>query len=254
MRQSFNESLLDYLTGDELRRESHSISLSRLLRAGDFAGLERLFRAFFASIPYEWHTRNEIARYEGYYASVFYSYFAGLGLEVAVEDSGSGGRLDMAVRAEGRVYLFEFKVLERAGPWGGDGAVEGTGLRGQVPPLGGAGASRGGGVQRRDTERGRRLRPSSPDRQGSGRAPCHRRWASDAAPAAAPARRFENGESSISGGHTLRRPAGVPARNSAWRCLPSCLRMLPMPTIAVRAPPLAASLCTVRGRLSPKST
>ena len=116
VRQSFNESLLDYLTGDELRRESHSISLSRLLRAGDFAGLERLFRAFFASIPYEWHTRNEIARYEGYYASVFYSYFAGLGLEVAVEDSGSGGRLDMAVRAEGRVYLFEFKVLERAGP------------------------------------------------------------------------------------------------------------------------------------------
>ena len=43
-------------------------------------------------------------------------FFAGLGLEVTVEDSGSGGRLDMAVRAGGRVYLFEFKVLERAGP------------------------------------------------------------------------------------------------------------------------------------------
>ena len=115
MRQSFNESLLDYLTGDEPRREWNSIRPGRLLRAGDFAGLERLIRAFFASIPYEWHTRNEIARYEGYYASVFYSYFAGLGLEVTVEDSGSGGRLDMAVRAGGRVYLFEFKVLERAG-------------------------------------------------------------------------------------------------------------------------------------------
>ena len=115
VRQSFNESLLDYLTRDEPRRESNSIRLGRLLRAGDFAGLERLFRAFFASIPYEWHTRDEIARYEGYYASVFYSYFAGLGLEVTVEDSGSGGRLDMAVRAGGRVYLFEFKVLERAG-------------------------------------------------------------------------------------------------------------------------------------------
>ena len=115
VRQSFNESLLDYLTRDEPRRESNSIRLGRLLRAGDFVGLERLFHAFFASIPYEWHTRNEIARYEGYYASVFYSYFAGLGLEVTVEDSGSGGRLDMAVRAGGRVYLFEFKVLERAG-------------------------------------------------------------------------------------------------------------------------------------------
>ena len=65
--------------------------------------------------PYEWHRRNEIARYEGYYASVFYSYFAGLGLDVRVEDGSSRGRLDMAVRAGGQVYLFEFKVLERAG-------------------------------------------------------------------------------------------------------------------------------------------
>ena len=34
---------------------------------------------------------------------------------MTVEDSGSCGRLDMAVRVGGRVYLFEFKVLERAG-------------------------------------------------------------------------------------------------------------------------------------------
>ena len=67
-------------------------------------------------MPYEWHGRNEVARYEVYCASVFYSYFAGLGLDVRVEESGSRGRLDMAVRAGGRVYLFEFKVRERAGP------------------------------------------------------------------------------------------------------------------------------------------
>ena len=33
-----------------------------------------------------------------------------------MEESGSRVRLDMAVRAGGRVYLFEFKVRERAGP------------------------------------------------------------------------------------------------------------------------------------------
>ena len=115
VRQSFNLSLLDHLTGDESRREAHSRQLGRLLRAADFEGLERVFHAFFASIPHDWHRRNEIARYEGYYASVFYSYFAGLGLEVTVEDSSSRGRLDMAVRAAGRVYLFEFKVVEQAG-------------------------------------------------------------------------------------------------------------------------------------------
>ena len=116
VRQSFNASLLDCLTGDESRREAHSIRLGQLLQGADFAALEQLFRALFADIPYQWHSRNEIARYEGYYASVFYSYFAGLGLEARVEESGSGGRLDMAVRAAGRVYLFEFKVVERAGP------------------------------------------------------------------------------------------------------------------------------------------
>ena len=79
-------------------------------------GLERQIRRFFASIPYQWHARNEIARFEGYYASVFYSYFAGAGSDTRVEESVNGGRLDMAVRAGGRLYLFEFKVVERAGP------------------------------------------------------------------------------------------------------------------------------------------
>ncbi len=79
------------------------------------AGLEELLRALFKSIPYEWHANNPIAGYEGYYASVFYSYFAGLGLDIAVEDSSSRGRLDTAVRFNGNVYLFEFKVIEQAG-------------------------------------------------------------------------------------------------------------------------------------------
>ncbi len=41
---------------------------------------------------------------------VFYSYFAALGYEITVEDSSSHGRLDMAVRTGGHVYLFEFKA------------------------------------------------------------------------------------------------------------------------------------------------
>ena len=116
VRQSLNESLLSRLVQDRSRQEAHSVSLYDRLQSADMACLEELFRAFFASIPHQWHTRNEIARYEGYYASVFYSYFAGAGMDVRVEESSSAGRLDMAVRAGGRVYLFEFKVAERAGP------------------------------------------------------------------------------------------------------------------------------------------
>ena len=114
VRRSLNRSLLRRLVPDPTRQTTNRVRLYRLLEARDFAGMEALFRAFFAGIPYEWYTNNDIASFEGYYASVFYSYFAASGLDVTVEDSSSHGRADMAVRFAGAVYLFEFKVVERA--------------------------------------------------------------------------------------------------------------------------------------------
>ena len=114
VRQSLNRSLLHHLVQDTARQTANSVRLYRLLEANDFVAMKELFQAFFASIPYEWYTNNDIAHYEGYYASVFYSYFAALGFEIVVEDSSNHGRLDMAVRTGGHVYLFEFKVVELA--------------------------------------------------------------------------------------------------------------------------------------------
>ena len=114
VRQSLNRSLLRYLVKDATRQMANSVRLCRLLEANDFAGLESLFHAFYASIPYEWYTNNDIANFEGYYASVFYSYFAALGLNITVEDSISHGRVDMAVHFNDNIYLFEFKVVELA--------------------------------------------------------------------------------------------------------------------------------------------
>ena len=116
VRQSLNRVLLRHLVQDAAQQTANSIRLVRLLEAHDAAGLRELFSAFFASIPYQWYTNNDIADYEGFYASVFYSYFAALGYEITVEESSSHGRLDMAVRAAGHVYLFEFKVAEMAPP------------------------------------------------------------------------------------------------------------------------------------------
>ena len=114
VRQSLNRSLLRAMTPDASRPLTQSVRLRQLLTVNDFDGLEALFRAFFSGIPHEWHTRNDIARFEGYYASVFYSHFAAAGLDVVVEDSSNHGRVDMAVRFNGHVYLFEFKVVELA--------------------------------------------------------------------------------------------------------------------------------------------
>ena len=114
VRQSLNERLLRAMTPAASQQGTREIRLHEHLRANDFAGLRALFEGFFASIPHDWHRKNDIARYEGWYASVFYSHFAALGLDVTVEDATSRGRLDITVRFNRQVYLFEFKVVELA--------------------------------------------------------------------------------------------------------------------------------------------
>ena len=114
VRQGLNESLLSRLADDPSDPVRGRIRLYKLLQADDFDGLESMLKAFFAGIPYQWHVRNDVADYEGYYASVFYALFAAAGLDLIVEDSTSRGRVDLTVRLDGRVYLFEFKVVESA--------------------------------------------------------------------------------------------------------------------------------------------
>ena len=104
------------MAGPAPERIEQADRLADLLEANDWEGLRALLRAIFAGIPYQWHTRNDIADYEGYYASVVYSLLAMSGLDVSAEDSSSRGRADMAVRTAGGVYLIELKVAERTAP------------------------------------------------------------------------------------------------------------------------------------------
>ncbi len=87
-------------------------SLLEALRRTNFGRLEEHLKALFASIPHQWYTNNPIAQFEGYYASVFYSHFAALGLAIALEDTTHLGRIDMTVQYQGQIFLFEFKVVE----------------------------------------------------------------------------------------------------------------------------------------------
>ena len=75
----------------------------RPLRANDFVGLERLFRAFLASVPNEWYANTGMAG--THYASVFYSHFAAAAMDVRAEESTARGRSDLA--DDGSVYLFK---------------------------------------------------------------------------------------------------------------------------------------------------
>ena len=115
VRQSLNESLLDALAPNASVQLSNGERFRTLLGTNDFTGLKTLIQAHFDGIPHQWHVRNDIADYEGYYASVFYSCLAALGFDVTAEDSSARGRADLTLRFGGAVYVFEFKVVELAG-------------------------------------------------------------------------------------------------------------------------------------------
>jgi hypothetical protein len=112
VKTSLNAALLGALGLDEQKALHNRLTLLTLLKSNDFAQMQTLFTAFFASIPHDWYRNNLIAQYEGYYASVFYSYFAALGLDIILEDTTNQGRIDMTVKFNEQVYLFEFKVVE----------------------------------------------------------------------------------------------------------------------------------------------
>ena len=112
VESALNDALLKGLMGDPSQAE-HAISrLYDVLLAADFEALRQHLQSLFAAIPHAWHDNNPIARYEGYYASVFYSHFAALGLDLVAEDASHHGRLDLRLRFNGAIWLFEFKVVE----------------------------------------------------------------------------------------------------------------------------------------------
>lgn len=93
--------------------QTYQLALFKVLHEHDLAGLEGHLKALYAGLPHDWYRNNPIAKYEGHYASVFYSHFAALGVGVTVEDASHRGKVDMSVDFGGHIYLFEFKVVEQ---------------------------------------------------------------------------------------------------------------------------------------------
>jgi Predicted AAA-ATPase/PD-(D/E)XK nuclease superfamily len=109
---SLNRSLLPALGVDISRATRNYSAVLSALRTLDFSALETLCKSLYASIPHDWYRKNPLANYEGHYASIFYSHFAALGLQIAVEEATSTGKIDMAIEFNQTVFMFEFKVVD----------------------------------------------------------------------------------------------------------------------------------------------
>ncbi|MCG5514502.1 AAA family ATPase, partial [Ectothiorhodospira shaposhnikovii] len=113
VESSLNDLLLPVLGIGHSEAQTHQLGLMDTLQRHDLVGLEAHLKALYAGLPHDWYRNNPIAQYEGHYASVFYSHFAALGVQVTVEDASHHGKVDMTVDFGGHLYLFEFKVVEQ---------------------------------------------------------------------------------------------------------------------------------------------
>jgi hypothetical protein len=109
---ALSSNILERWVGNPQKAVQSRFALHEALQANDFTHVREIFFSLYASIPYNWYVNNNIDQFEGYYASVFYATFAAQGMDIIPEDVSNQGRLDMAVKFNGQVYLFEFKVVE----------------------------------------------------------------------------------------------------------------------------------------------
>jgi len=106
---SFNDMIMDLLSHSSFKLQNKN-ELYLNLAAGDMEAVRENLQSLYTGIPYTHFTNNNICRYEGYYASVFYACIASLGLRIIPEDITNRGRIDFTVFIENRIYIFEFKV------------------------------------------------------------------------------------------------------------------------------------------------
>ena len=174
VRQSLNDGLLGYLgkTGKETYDQGKE--LARLLADNDFDGFAVHLRAFFAGIPYLWHSKGDMARYEAWYAGMLYACFRTIGLDLRVEDASSRGRSDMVllppltgVRTGTQGGARTRRNRQHGAPPAQSHPTDATArLRGEVPPPGRTYPLGGTGFRLAEPQPGRReggagLRPST---------------------------------------------------------------------------------------------
>ncbi|MDK2874026.1 MAG: hypothetical protein PWQ64_1790, partial [Desulfomicrobiaceae bacterium] len=116
VRKALNEALFRALVPVRPACSAHAIAA--MLKAGDAHALKEHMMRLFAAIPADWYRKNPMARYEGYFASVFYSHLAAVGVAIIPEDVSHLGRCDLTVRAGDVVWVLEFKVVDGAAPTG----------------------------------------------------------------------------------------------------------------------------------------
>ena len=111
VRSALHNNLFQYYTG--IQNANHQSAMYCALRDAQIENIQSELQRLFASIAADNYRKNDIASFEGYYASVVYSFFTGMGLTVIAEDASNHGRIDLTIQLANNTYVIEFKVVKR---------------------------------------------------------------------------------------------------------------------------------------------
>jgi len=99
-----------YLTDSSTERVAGEVELLKAFDLNDLEKLESTLKSLFSAIPYNNYVKNVLAGYEGYYASVIYTFLFSLGYDTVAEDVTNKGRIDLTLKTSTAIFIFEFKV------------------------------------------------------------------------------------------------------------------------------------------------
>jgi hypothetical protein len=114
VRQAFSDFLVTAYTQAGVEKERYADAAYDALLAGNLVALEASLRRLFAGIPWRNFTNNDLAEYEGYYASVLYAFFSAITCTVTAEDINNHGQVDLTIRLTDNIYVMEIKTVKDA--------------------------------------------------------------------------------------------------------------------------------------------
>lgn len=110
IQKSLNSLFFDYLTKITNSKAVKQYRVFETLRNINLDGFKNEIKALFAAIPFTNYVKNNMGEYEGYYASVIFTFLASLGFDIVAEDYTNKGRIDMTIKTPDAIFILEFKV------------------------------------------------------------------------------------------------------------------------------------------------
>jgi hypothetical protein len=108
---SLNESLANIGTSSD-KKDFVIDGLVTSFETDHFEDLKLILSSHFASIPNDWYRKNQIENYEGFYASIVYSFITALGYDTIPEDVTNHGKIDLTIIMHDKIVIVEFKLAK----------------------------------------------------------------------------------------------------------------------------------------------